>query len=243
MGIPGLLAIGSSRHPRTAKQPARQQPSIAKQHPANRMRRTSMLLRATTVGYGKGGGRGDKSKEFILVNPRNIDIAIATGKSFDTNPYLPFNNAFRRLIMAQGADGDRLLGVLDKIEKMGSATLINDMLREPTTKYSNAEEFDRAVRAALLNCSSGIAKGLVQYNVANGSDAWRKLYHRYIPLASYLQDVLIREFYDPKPVSENDIDSLFDEVARIRDLYTKAGPADDLSERWIKSVVLRHLPK
>ena len=39
------------------------------------------------------------------------------------------------------------------------------------------------------------------------------------------------------------IDSLFDEVARIRDLYTKAGPADDLSDRWIKSAVLRNLLK
>ena len=49
--------------------------------------------------------------------------------------------------------------------------------------------------------------------------------------------------YDLKPVSESDIDSLFDEVARIKDLYIKAGPSDDLSERWIKSAVLRNLPK
>lgn len=49
-----------------------------------------------------------------------------------------------------------------------------------------AEEFNRAVDAALLNWISGIAKGLVQHNVANGLDAWRKLYHRYIPLASDL---------------------------------------------------------
>ena len=81
------------------------------------------------------------------------------------------------------------------------------------------------------------------HNVSNGLDAWRKLYHRYIPLASDLQDILIRELYDIKPVSESDIDSLFDEVARIRDLYIKAGPSDDLSERWIKSAILRNLPK
>ena len=79
--------------------------------------------------------------------------------------------------------------------------------------------------------------------MANGLDAWRKVYHRYIPLASDLQDILIRELYDLKPVTEAEIDSLFDEVARIKDFYIKAGPSDDLSDRWIKSAVLRNLPK
>ena len=35
---------------------------------------------------------------------------------------------------------------------------------------------------------------------------------------------------------------LFDEVARIKDLYIKAGPSNDLFERWMKSVILRHSP-
>ena len=56
------------------------------------------------VGYG-GGRREDKGKEFTIVNPRNITIPIFTGKALNTNPYLFFNNAIRRLIMAQGADG------------------------------------------------------------------------------------------------------------------------------------------
>ena len=79
--------------------------------------------------------------------------------------------------------------------------------------------------------------------MANGLDAWRKLYHRYIPLASDLQDIRIRELYDLKPVTEAEIGSSFDEVARINDFCNKAGPADDLSDRWIKSAVLRNLPK
>ena len=117
------------------------------------------------------------------------------------------------------------------------------MLKKLVAKYPKAKEFNRAVTAALLNWTSGIAKGLVQHNVANGFDAWRKLYHRYIPLASDLQDIFIRELYDLTPVGESDVDSLFDEVARIRNLYIKAGPPDDLSERWIKSAILRILPK
>ena len=93
------------------------------------------------------------------------------------------------MILAQGVDGDIILSILDNIEKMGSATFTNDMLTELTTNYSNAEEFDRAIRVALLNWISGISKGLVQYNVANGLDSLRKLYHRYIPLVSDLQDI------------------------------------------------------
>ena len=117
------------------------------------------------------------------------------------------------------------------------------MLQELIITYPKAPEFDRAIRAALFNLTNGIAKGLVQHNVANGLGAWRKFYHRCIPLASDLQDIFIRELYDLKPVSEADIDNLFDEVARIRGLYLKAGPGDDLSDRWFKSAIIRNLPK
>ena len=68
--------------------------------------------------YGRGG-RDDRGREFAFVNLRNINIFVFTGKSFNINFYLPFNNAIRRLIIAQGADGEALLGELDKIEKMG----------------------------------------------------------------------------------------------------------------------------
>ena len=73
-----------------------------------------------SYGVTQGGGYGDdKRKEFTLVNPRNINIPIFTGKALNANPYLPFNNAIRRLILAQGADGEQLLHILDKVEKMG----------------------------------------------------------------------------------------------------------------------------
>ena len=128
------------------------------------------------VGYG-GGRRDDKSKEFTLVNPRNINIPTFTGKALNSNAYLLFNNAIRGLIMAQGADGDTLLTILNHVEKMGPNTFTNDMLQELIViKYFDAPEFDRAIRAALYNWTNGVAKGLVQHNVANGLDAWRQLY-------------------------------------------------------------------
>ena len=199
-----------------------------------------------TDSYGEirgGGGRDDKRKEFALVNPRNINIRIFTGKTLNINPYLPFNNAIRRFIDAQGVDGEELLYILDKVERMGANTSTNELLKDFTVVNPKAEELIRAVNAALLNWISGIAKGLAPHNVSNGLDAWRKLCHRYIQLASDLQDILIRELYDLKFVTEVEIDSLFDDVARIKDLYIKAGPSDDLSDRWIKSAVLRNPPE
>lgn len=70
-----------------------------------------------------GGSRDDKRKEFALVSPRNINIQIFTGNALNINPYLPFNNAIRRLIFAQGVDGEELLYILDKVEKMGGHLL------------------------------------------------------------------------------------------------------------------------
>ena len=169
-------------------------------------------------------------------------IPIFTGKSLNNNPYLPFNNAIRRLTLAQGVDGEELLHILDKVEKMGGNTFTNELLKDLITVKPKAEEFNKAVNAALLSWTSGIAQGLVQHNVANGLDAWMKIYHRYIPLASDLQDILIRELYDLKLVTEGEIDSFFDDVARINEFCIKAGPSDDLSDRRIKSAVLRNLP-
>ena len=54
---------------------------------------------------------------------------------------------------------------------------------------------------------------------------------------------MIRELYDLKSVNESEIDDLFDEIIRIKDLYIEVGPSDDLSNRWIKSIVLRNLPQ
>ena len=56
---------------------------------------------------GKGGG--SKRFEFTLINQRNITINVFIGRNFHTNPYMPFNNAVRRLILSQGHDGELLL--------------------------------------------------------------------------------------------------------------------------------------
>ena len=78
----------------------------------------------------RGGGRDDRNREFMLVTPSNINIPVFIGKAFNSNPYLQFNNAIRQLLLAQGTDGDQILVILDRVEKMCSNTFINDMLTE-----------------------------------------------------------------------------------------------------------------
>ena len=77
------------------------------------------------MNHGIGGNGGDdrRGREFQLVNPRKITITIFTGKQLNTNPYMPFNNAIRNLILTQGHDGEELLEVLDHIESFGGESL------------------------------------------------------------------------------------------------------------------------
>ena len=69
------------------------------------------------------------------------------------------------------------------------------------------------------------------------------MYNKYVPLADDLQNILIRQLMSIKPVAEQDIDSMFDEIERIRELYIKAGSDDEpLCEKWFKAAILQNLP-
>ena len=184
-----------------------------------------------------------KRNEFTLVNSRNITITPFTGRNLNTNPHLPLNNAVRSLILVQGADGEVLLRILDKIEARGATKFTSAELQAMITKYPKVAEFDVAIKAALLNWTTGIANNMIEYGVNNGLDAWRKLYHRYVPLADDLRNILIQELMSLKHVSETEIDTLFNEIERIIDLYSKTGPADDLSDKWIRAAIMRNIPE
>ena len=68
-------------------------------------------------------------------------------------------------------------------------------------------EYDRAIKAALLNWTSGIVNNMIKFNVEGAFDAWRELYNRYIPLAEDMQNIFIRELMSLKQVIENNIDA------------------------------------
>ena len=185
----------------------------------------------------------DDGKEFRLVNPRNIVINTFTGKNLAINPYIQLNNQIRKLIVTMGEDGEDLLEILDIVEKFGKRIFTTAHLKELKKKRPKAYQYDRAVNAALLNWTGGIAQGLVRFGTQGGLDAWRKLYNKYIPLAEDMQGILIRQLMSIKPVAESEVDGLFDEVERIRELYIKAGSAEEpMCERWVKAAIMQNLP-
>ena len=78
----------------------------------------------------------------------------------------------------------------------------------------------------------------------NGFGAWRRLYHHHIPLAEDFRKVTMQELYSLRPAFEGDIDSLFNEVERITELYLKASVREDpMLEEWIMAAILRNVPK
>ena len=137
-----------------------------------------------------------------------------------------------------------LLEILTQIEKCGGETFTDAQYKELVRQCPKTPESNRAIMSVLLNYTTGIVNGLVEYGTENGFDAWRRLYHHYLPLAEDLQQLLIQELYALTPVNENNIDTLFNKVERITEMFTKAGRVDDaISEKWIKAAVLRNLRK
>ena len=57
-----------------------------------------------------------------------------------------------------------------------------------------------------------------------------------------LQNILIQELYELKPVDDNSIDKFFNEVQRIFEWYVKAG-TDNISEKWLVVASERNLPQ
>ena len=104
-----------------------------------------------------------------------------------------------------------------------------------------AVEYQVAIQNVLENYTTDIADGMIRYGVHSGFDAWRKLYHHYVPLAEDLQQILIQELSDLKPLNEADIDKLFNELQRISEWYVRAG-SEAILESWLVAAVKRDLP-
>ena len=189
-------------------------------------------------------GDDRKRREFLLVKSSNINITIFAGFNLNKNPFIPFNKAIRKLILTQGGDGEELLKILDSIEIYGEQKFTNTNLRALSEIYPKAYEYARAVNAALLNWTEGAAQGLVEHGCDNGLDAWRRLYNRYIPGADDLQNLLMEELMLLKPVTEQEIDTLFIEVERIMEWYIKAdSKGESMNTKWVRAALIKHLPK
>ena len=145
----------------------------------------------------------------------------------------------RRFILAQGQDGEILLKVFDKLEKLGVNRYTNEQLDELVKIYPKVIEREIAIKIAFLNWTSGIASNMVRFGVCNGFDAWRTCYNKYVQLAEDLQTMLIQELTALKPVNDNELDTVFNEIERITYFYAKIGTSENFSDKWIRTAIFK----
>ena len=105
--------------------------------------------------------------------------------------------------------------MLGKVEALEAIKYTNEQLQVMISRCAKVAEFDTGVKSALLNWTMGTANSFVRRIIDNGSDAWRKLYHRYVPFADDLQHISICELMSLTPVFEYDIDKSFNAIERI----------------------------
>ena len=86
-----------------------------------------------------------------------------------------------------GQEGEEVVVILDAVERRDNRKYTTSDSAKLTLKVPKAIEYDRSIKVALLNWTSGIAQGLVEHGIECGFDAWRKLYNRYVPLADDMQ--------------------------------------------------------
>ena len=193
---------------------------------------------------GDSHGRNGERREFIVVKASNSVVPTVAGNNFAANPYLQFYKSMRGLIYNQGEDRGNIVGLFTELEEAGASTIIKTQHKEMVQTYPRAAQCNRAILSALLNYTAGIARGMVEYGVENGLGAWRRLYHHYMPLADDVQHLFIQQLYVIIPVTENNIDGLFNKAETITELYASHGKAEDhMSEKWLKAAVTRNLPK
>lgn len=162
------------------------------------------------IATGKFNRRDDRedrrANEFILVKASNVNINAFTGSNLIKSFYIPFSKSVRKLMFTQGQDGEELLKVMDHVESCSDDRFNNRHMKVLSEIYLKAYGYVRAVDAALLNWTDGVAQGLVEHGCENGLDAWRRFYNRYIPGAEDLQGLLMEELMNLKPVGEQEVD-------------------------------------
>ena len=203
------------------------------------------VVNITNNRYGnKDDTEKTKKREFLLVKSLNINIDVFTGYNLHKNPYIPFNKALGKSIMAQRCDGDGFLKFLDHVEIYGDTKFTNVNLRALYDVYPKAYEYARAIYAALLNWIGGAAQGVVEHGCDNGFDAWRRLCNRYIPGVDDLQNLFMEELMLLLPVSEQEIDGFFTEVERIMEWHTKTDVnGQSMNAKWVRAALVKNLFK
>ena len=127
-----------------------------------------------------------------------------------------------------------LIQILEDVERYGAQPYDKDKFAALAQQCPRAYEYNVAIQNVLENYTTDIAEGMVRYGIHNGFDAWRRLFHHYVPLADDLQQLFIQELFELKPVDEHNVDKLFNDIQRISEWYIKNG-TEALAEKAVSS--------
>ena len=153
--------------------------------------------------------RGIKySRELFQVSPSKIIVPTFSGTQLNSRPYMPFNKAIKKLMEAQGSKGLPLLTIVQDRGKYGERPYDNDKLVEIANIIHKVYEYNVAIQIVLETYTTDVAENMIRYGVHNWFDASRKLYHHHTPSAEDLQQILIQELFELKPVSEADVEEI-----------------------------------
>ena len=148
----------------------------------------------------------------------------------------------RNYIAIKGRDGEILNKLLTAVEKRGDEPVINTHLQIISTKLPKRWEFNRAIHSALKNWTTGEAKKLVTYGFNGGIDAWRRLYHEYLPLDQTKQDIIFTEITSLEAVEEKDVRAFLNRLEELKDKHDRCGDKP-IAENIVKRVAMKCLPQ
>ena len=180
--------------------------------------------------------------EFTLVNSRNFDVKRFSPESGSNSCYMEFNDNQREFVNIKGKHGMTFDKVLTWAENRGDRPIIDDISAKFEEKITNIWEYNRAIQAALRNWIEGDANKLVKYGSNGGTDAWRRLYAEYIPLAQTKQDIILTEIMDMKPVNDKNARKLLNRVEEFQYKYNQCG-GQPVGNNIVKRVMMRCLPR
>ena len=184
----------------------------------------------------------NNGSEFTLVNSRNIEMKRFTGGSNSKMSYLEFNDSQRELVGIKGKDGDVLNSILTWAEQQRGKRIDDTMHAEIGKHVPKVWKYNRAIHASFKNWTEGDAKRLIRYELNGGTDAWRKLYVEYIPMAQTKHYIILSEILELKPVTDKHIRKSSNRVDELRYKYNRCGGVavgDSIVRRVLVKCILK----
>ncbi len=163
------------------------------------------------------------SMGFRLVTEKTLNLQKLSGEQDSQNKiaYMKWSQQIKNFIESKGIEGIELVKAMDWSENQSRLMPITDadvMQRFPDVALTNAM---KQLHLMMISWTDGAAARAIRYNVSNGIDAWKKLYHHQMPEIKHQMQLLSNEFQSIKQASTlTDMRERMAAIERITSLWT-----------------------